>query len=125
MKRKPIVNVRSWPTGATRDTNDTKLAYNRFLSPEVLTEYCEYLNRHRDTPAGRREPDNWKGKDRHGLPISVCFESLARHFWEAWTADEAKQPIPMDSLCAILFNCQAIMYEIIHGNYELIKGEKP
>jgi len=53
--------MREFVTGATRDCNDNKLAYHRFLSPEVLTGYCEYLQKHRKQADGKtREPDNWK-----------------------------------------------------------------
>lgn len=99
--------MRSFPGGATRNILDGKLSYIRFLSPHVMTRYCEYLEKHRDTPAGRRDQDNWKA----GIPIPVYMDSLGRHFWEAWTQHEDGRQIDIDTLCAILFNVQGLLYE--------------
>ena len=39
--------IRTFETGATRDTELGKLDYEGFLSPTVLKAYAEYLNKHR------------------------------------------------------------------------------
>ena len=107
--------MRKFEGGATRDQNAGKLAYNRFLSPYVLTVYCDYLERHRETANGRREPDNWKA----GIPVDVYMESMLRHVWEAWTDHERGNHISMDAMCAVLFNAMGMMHELLErGNHE-------
>lgn len=103
-------SMRTFSGGATRDLADGKLSYIRFLSPEVLTEYCRYLEKHRDTAAGRRAQDNWKS----GIPRDVYMDSIGRHFWELWAAWEIGY-IPRDALNALLFNVMGLMYEEIKG----------
>lgn len=99
--------MREFESGATRDAAEGKLAYHRFFSPDVLTAVAQYLERHRDTPNGRREPDNWKA----GIPADVYVESLHRHAHELWTQFEHNIPLDMDTLCAIHFNIHGLIYE--------------
>ena len=39
--------IRTFDTGATRDTANGKLNYRKALSPIVLQRYVQYLNAHR------------------------------------------------------------------------------
>lgn len=103
--------MRNFQGGATRDLVDGKLSYIRFLSPHVLTRYCQYLEEHRDTKQGKRDPDNWKS----GIPIDVYMDSMGRHFWEIWTEHEECKELSQDTLCALLFNVQGILFEILKG----------
>ena len=98
--------MRQFNGGATRDTTEV-----RFLSPEVLTQYCQYLEKHRETAAGRRDQDNWKS----GIPVDVYVDSLGRHFWEIWSAWERDEEIPMDAVYAVMFNAMGIVYEEARG----------
>ena len=99
--------MRQFESGATRDSNEGKLAYIHFMSPHVLTEYCSYLERHRETPNGKRGADNWKA----GIPIPVYMESMHRHVHEAWTQFEEGRDIELDTISAIIFNAMGMMYE--------------
>jgi hypothetical protein len=41
--------VRSFDTGATRDTGGNKLVFNKFLSAQAIEQYCRYMNMNRLT----------------------------------------------------------------------------
>src|SRR3990167_4084265 len=52
--------IRTFNSGATRDTLEGKLEFARFMSPIVLKRFSEYMNLHRkQTDGNLREPDNW------------------------------------------------------------------
>src|SRR6267142_2513848 len=99
-------NTRLFPTGATRDTDKTKLDYEGFLSPRVLKRYAEYMHecRLRNIPPGQelRSSDNWQ----KGIPKDAYMKSLLRHVMEIWTGHRGSLPEPgskvfKDHLCAI------------------------
>jgi hypothetical protein len=106
--------VRQFNTGATRDTNSNKLAYDKGLSVQVLQRYMEYLSKHRQQKDGTlRDWDNWK----RGIPIPVYCESLTRH-----SLDSVKKyhglPVPEDAsmedlLCAVIFNASGWLFELL------------
>lgn len=119
--------MRTTETGATRDKEDGKLAYGRFLSPRVIRRYCEYLQVHRKQADGKlRDPDNWK----KGMPVEWYRESLLRHVHEVWelTAQdgseqsawerEGNEPgfvtaeVLEDALCATIFNAMGMLFEV-------------
>ena len=108
------LKVRKFSTGATRDTNDGKLEFARFMSPAVIKRYAEYMHRHRLQSDGTmREPDNW----RRGIDQSVYMDSLMRHVMELWqnqsgmeVADDVE-----DVLAAIMFNSQGMLFEILQS----------
>lgn len=100
--------MRVFNSGASRDTNEGKLAYHRFLSPRVLKADCEYLQKHRIQADGNlRDPDNWK----HGIPQDVYAESMIRHMFEAWQQWEQTGKFEIDTLCAIRFNASGYIFE--------------
>ncbi len=45
-------SVRLFETGATRDTNEGKIEYARFLSPAAIKRYCQYMHEHRKQSDG-------------------------------------------------------------------------
>lgn len=107
---------RVFDTGATRDTDKGKLAFSRFMSPEVLVRYCQYLHKHRTMKDGTtREPDNWK----QGIDIDVYLDSLIRHVFDLWLVYNNADPVSEDfesledTLSAIMFNTQGYLYEIL------------
>jgi hypothetical protein len=73
----------------------------------------EYLAIHRDTPAGKREFDNWK----HGIPKDVYMSSLFRHVMNLWLAHEGVKVDESieDSLAAIMFNAMGYLHEEMKG----------
>ncbi len=105
--------VRTFPGGATRDLADHKPDYHRFLCPKVLTYYCEqFMMPKQETAAGRREADNWKS----GFGKDVIMASLSRHYWSIWRkwdAHEMDGDETLQELSALLFNCMAMMRELM------------
>lgn len=107
--------VRTFETGATRDTDEGKLDFEGFLSPLVLTRFAEYMHEHRLQSDGTlRSSDNWQ----KGIPIDQYMKSMFRHFMELWIThrdepQENTQEILEDALCALLFNVQGYLHEIV------------
>ena len=61
--------MRRFETGATRDSDDTKLDFEGFLAPECIVRYAEYMQRHRIQPDDElRASDNWQ----LGMPTHVA-----------------------------------------------------
>lgn len=115
------VDTRTFPTGATRGLDDTKLDYEGFLSPFVLERFAQYMHecRLRNIPEGQsiRTSDNWQ----RGMPFDAYMKSLVRHVVEAWQHHRASGPASNsdidkrteDTLCAIIFNAQGYLQELL------------
>jgi hypothetical protein len=116
----PIMNtdldhqpMRTFATGATRDTDHGKPQYGGYLSPLVLERYGRYMLKHQTQADGQvRAADNWK----KGIPKAAYFESLWRHFVDLCfhmdqRPDLARDPDPEEVLCAILFNTMGLLHE--------------
>lgn len=103
--------IRSFDTGATRDTAEDKLDYEGFLSPDVLEAYAEYMHINRfQTDGTVRASDNWQ----KGIPRDVYMKSMFRHFMEVWNAHRKGKPI-RQPLCALLFNVMGYLHEEINN----------
>lgn len=107
--------IRTFDTGATRDTDQGKLEYRRFLSMPAVKRYCEYMREHRKQSDGQlRDPDNWK----KGIPLNVYADSLYRHVQEF--AQQLELPSGAvhelaaveETLCAIIFNAMGYLHEL-------------
>jgi len=99
--------MRTFDTGATRDTTEGKLDIHRFLDRKVLLRYCGYLNDHRMQSDGQlREPDNYK----KGIGQDVYMASMTRHFFSVWGGFEEGK-IDQDELCALMFNVMGMLFE--------------
>jgi len=103
---------RTFDTGATRDTEHSKLDYEGFLSPLVLMRYAEYLDKHRMMKDGStRDSDNWQ----KGIPLNVYIKSLHRHYMDMWLVHRRWTPdngaFMEDAMCAILFNVMGYLHE--------------
>lgn len=108
--------MRTFDTGATRDTDRDKLDFEGFLSPISLERYAQYMHSKRQMPNGDlRDSDNWQ----RGIPIKAYMQSLWRHFFAVWKSyrtgslDECE-----DELCAVLFNTTGMLHEIIKTKEE-------
>ena len=103
--------MRTFESGATRDSNDDKPNYSGYLSPEVLRRYGAYMLRHQKQADGTlRSADNWK----KGIPRQAYMESMHRHFMEVWEMHEnmrTYEPEFNEAICALLFNVMGYMYE--------------
>jgi hypothetical protein len=110
--------LRSFDTGATRDTGGNKLVFNKFLSAQAIEQYCRYMNMNRLQSDGKlRDGDNWK----KGIPMPVYIDSRHRHNHEAWKEEEHRgdDEFPtrqheveyIGRLCGILFNTLGYLHE--------------
>lgn len=110
-------NVRTFETGATRDTEGNKLDFEGFLSPQVLVRFAEYMNKHRIRSDGsRRDSDDWQ----KGIPRDVYMKSMWRHFMDVWREhrSELDQELQLEALMALLFNVQGYALELMREGVE-------
>lgn len=111
--------MRQFDTGATRDTDAGKNDYEGFYSPLVVEAFGDYMTKHRIQADGKlRDSDNWQ----KGIPKEAYIKSLWRHFLDMWFLHrgykridkQTKEELTMkEVLCAILFNVQGYLYEIL------------
>jgi hypothetical protein len=110
---KPV--VRTFETGANRDTDEGKLDYEGFISPFAWHRFGQYMLSCQYLKDGTlRSSDNWQ----KGIPVSAYMKSLLRHVIELWTqyrTDPAS--ISEETLCATLFNAQGILHETLKERY--------
>lgn len=107
-----VSGIRTFDSGATRDTDEGKLDFEGFLSPAVIERYAQYLHKHRKQSNGQlRDSDNWQ----QGMPKAQYMKSMWRHFVDAWKAHRGL-PIEeglQDALCAIIFNAMGYLHELL------------
>ena len=115
--------IRSFTTGATRDTDEGKYDYEGFFSPLVIERFAEYMNKHRKQSDGNlRDSDNWQ----KGIPLCAYMKSGWRHFIDLWKEHRGyrtKDGIE-EALCALLFNVQGYLHEYLKKNISINKGVK-
>lgn len=105
-------DVRTFDTGATRDTEHGKLDYEGFLSPLVLKRFAEYMHDHRTQKDGTlRDSDNWQ----KGIPRDAYMKSGWRHFMDWWAAHRGVGEVdPETALCALIFNAMGYLHELLN-----------
>lgn len=111
--------LRTFATGATRDTAKNKLEPFGFISPQALYRFSQYMDRHRlQTDGTMRDSDNWK----KGIPIDAYVQSLIRHTMDFWLVMSGGKPLydphttdPQEIACAIMFNVQGFLHETMIG----------
>lgn len=123
--------IRTFPTGATRDSEAGKLDYEGFLSPFALEAYAEYMNYHRVQSDGTlRASDNWQ----RGIPIDQYMKSLFRHFMAAWKThrgglvfDERDHHLVglREALCGVLFNAFGLLHVIETASANTSSADAP
>ena len=110
--------VRTFTSGATRDTDTRKPDYEGFVSPLVIREFGRYMHEHRVQPDGSlRDSDNWQ----KGIPLDAYMKSLWRHFHDLWMLHRGFDVVDFDgnevdiedALCACLFNVQGYLHETL------------
>jgi hypothetical protein len=107
----PATPVRTFPTGATRDTDEGKLDFDGFLSAAVLEKFAEYMHKHRKLADGTlRASDDWK----KGLPRDVYRKSTWRHFFAWWKAHQLGEDT-VEQAMGILFNVMGDTHEALKG----------
>ena len=108
------IKMRTFDTGATRDSDDDKLDFEGFLSPLVIRRYAEYLQKHRiQVDGNKRDSDNWQ----KGIPLSTYMKSMWRHFVDLWTFHRTKETFVTcdmeEALCAVIFNASGYLHELL------------
>lgn len=106
--------MRTFTSGATRDTDEAKLDYEGFFSPLVLERRAQYMHKNRvQADGGLRTSDNWQ----RGIPFPAYMKSLWRHFFAVWRGHRSGADI-QEELCAVMFNAEGYLHE-------LLKRERP
>lgn len=112
--------MRTFGSGATRDSDDGKIEPWGFTSPLVLKRFSEYMHGKRVQPDGNlRSSDNWK----KGMPVEVYKHSLSRHVLDLRLIldgypEEASDPDVETVLSAVLFNAAGMLHELIKTRVE-------
>ena len=107
--------MRTFDTGATRDTDETKPDYEGFLSPLAIKRFGEYMTLHRKQADGKlRASDNWQ----KGIPLETYIKSLCRHVEDLKLhhdgyPGQATDPDVESVLSASLFNVQGYLHETV------------
>jgi hypothetical protein len=125
---KEVPVLRTFDSGATRDTEEGKPDYCGFLSPDAIVAYGEYMHKHRYQSDGTlRAADNWK----KGIPRDEYLKSMFRHFITLWQQHEIEkaggilengsmdynedEDMIEEALCALLFNVQGYLDAYLKG----------
>lgn len=107
--------LRTFGTGATRDTGEGKHEPWGFTSALVEKRFCRYMHKHREQSDGElRDSDNWK----KGIPLDAYAHSLSRHIQDLRLHlegfnYEAREHDLEEVLCSVLFNVQGMLHEVI------------
>ena len=109
--------VRTFETGATRDSVEGKFDFEGFLSPVVLERFAAYMHANRVQPDGSlRDSDNWQ----KGIPLDQYMKSAWRHFFAWWKIHRGGTVLDerdghavtvAEAICGLLFNLQGYLHE--------------
>lgn len=119
--------LRTFDTGATRDTSTDKLDMEGFTHPMVMKQFAKYMNMNRLQSNGTlRDSDNWQA----GIPLDVYIKSMKRHFDDVWAEHRGFDTDAglTASLCGLMFNVMGYLYESLKDmGWELqdFDGEEP
>lgn len=109
--------VRTFETGATRSSDAGRPDYEGYLSPLVIERFGEYMLKHQKQADGSlRASDNWQ----KGMPKESAIKGMWRHFHHLWmrhrgfsVADPLAAASIEEDLCAIWFNTQVYLHELL------------
>lgn len=123
--------MRTFDSGATRDTSDGKLDFHEYLSPAVLRRYAQYMLTKQGQPDGKKRPgNNWK----KGIPTDVYMASLTRHFMDVWLFHEGRfvpdsveeEGMTLEiALSALLFNVMGYLDNLLVEKQEELDRPAP
>lgn len=110
-------SLRTFETGATRSLDAERVDPEGVLSPLAIERYGEYMGKHRRQSDGTlRATDNWQ----KGIPLPAYMKGMWRHvlhLWQrhrGWTVVDPKAADDIEEdLCAIIFNAQGYLHEIL------------
>ena len=110
--------MRRFASGASRDSGEGKLQYDKFLSPLVLKAYAEFMHTKREMPDGPRQGDNWQ----KGIPMEVYMGSMSRHYMDTWLINRGYHGAVEDdlvtTLVALMFNVHGMLHEVLKEKSE-------
>jgi len=103
--------MRTFESGAIRDTEEGKIDYEGFLSPLVIEAFGKYMNRNRKTSVGKRDSDNWQ----LGIDKKVYIKSMFRHFMDVWKEHRGVKTEEgiLTALMGLMFNVMGYAYEVL------------
>ena len=113
--------IRTFESGATRDTSADKHDPEGFISPLVIDRYNEYMHKNRlQTDNSLRASDNWQ----KGMGFAVFMKSIWRHFLDVWKLHRGYKCIRTEkgkvliitmeeALCGLLFNTMGYLHEYL------------
>ena len=107
-----VGKIRTFDTGATRDTEEGKLDYEGFLSPLAIERFAQYMHKHQKQSDGKlRDSDNWQ----KGIPKKAYMKSLWRHFMDVWKEHRGYRSRDgiEEALCGIIFNAMGYLFEVL------------
>lgn len=118
-----MADIRTFESGATRDTDKGKLDYEGFLSPQVLKRFAEYMHKNRVQSDGSyRDSDNWQklfGENHY----DVCMKSAWRHFHDMWLihrGESAREDME-SAINGLLFNVMAYQFKRLQDEQSLVQ----
>jgi hypothetical protein len=116
-EERAAAQIRKFATGAVRSEDAVRDDPEGYLSPLAVQRFCQYMTKHRTQADGSiRTSDNWQ----LGMPIPSYFKGAWRHFLHAWSrhrgwpvADSRAAADLEEDLCALMFNVQGALHEIV------------
>jgi len=109
-----------YDTGATRDSREGKLVFDKFLSIPVIRQYAAYMHMNRIQSDGElRAGDNWQ----NGIKQEDYIESLFRHVLDMIEfhrgLDDSNRLAQIEgiaAICGIMFNSMGWLHEWLKEN---------
>lgn len=103
---------RTFESGASRNTDEGKLDFEAFISPNALRAFAEYMDENAWLDDERRPGDNWQ----KGIPTEAYVKSLWRHFFDVWALHRGvptlDAPDMKRALGGVLFNAFGLLHEL-------------
>ena len=106
--------MRTFASGATRDSDVGKLDYEGYISPLVTKRFGQYMRFHQQQADGSmRGSDNWQS----GISRDAYVKSLVRHVEDVKLHHDGFPEEAVDGeyasvLCAVIFNASGLLFEL-------------